>query len=131
MRGRGRWDIAIRCALEGMNHIRELDGVPDEKDRQVVSYKIIVSILSVELNGKSAGVPHCISRATATGYGRKPYKYRCLFIRILKEFRLRISCHALVKLKVAVCPCSLGVDNPFRDALPIKMSHLLDKLDVL
>ena len=131
MRGRGRWDIAIRCALEGMNHIRELDGVSNEKDRQVVSYKIIVSILSVELNGKSTGIPHSISRATATGYSRKPYKYRGLFIGVLKELRLRISCHALVNLKVAMCPGALGVDNPFRDAFPIKMSYLLDKLDVL
>jgi hypothetical protein len=49
----------------------------------------------------------------------------------LKEFRLGIGLHALVNLKVAMCSRPFGMDNPLGNALSIKMSHLLNKLDIM
>lgn len=53
--------ISQRISLLSMNKIRELDRVPNEKHRSVVSDKIIVSFFSVEFNSKPSWVSFRIS----------------------------------------------------------------------
>ena len=76
-------------------------------------------------------VSDCVSRTAASGNGRKTNKHGSLLFRILQEFRLGVRLHTLVSLEVAVCPRSLGMDNPLGDAFPVKMSHLLNELNIL
>ena len=75
--------------------------VPDEEDRKIVPYKIIVALFSVELNGKATGVTHRISR-TPPITTKKTYEYRRLLLRIPEEFRVCVSVHAPVNLELTV-----------------------------
>ena len=114
-----------------MYHIRELDGIPDEKHGKIISDQVVVALLSIELDGKAPGVSNRICRAPPSSDSRKPYKHRGLHCWILKKFRLGIRLHTPVNLEIAMGPCSFGMDNPFGNAFPVKMSHLLNKLDIL
>jgi hypothetical protein len=79
----------------------------------------------------AVGVSDCVSRTAASCNGRKTNKHGSLSFRILQEFRLGVRLHTLVSLKVALCPRSLGMDNPLGDAFPVKMSRLLNELNIL
>ena len=114
-----------------MNHIWELNSVPDEKYGEIVANQVVVAILGVELDGKAAGISYCVRRAPPSSDSRKPHEHGGLFLGVLKEFSLGIGLHAIINLKVAVCSRSFGMDNPLGNAFPVKMSHLLNKLDIL
>ena len=129
-RGSGR-HVGIWRTLKGVNHIRELDSITNEKNGKIVPNQIVVTILGIELDGKAAGVSDRICRASTSSDGGEANEHWGLFLRILNEFRLGVRLHALVNLEVAVCPCSFGMDNPLGDTFPVKMSHLLNKLNIL
>jgi len=129
-RGSGR-HVGIWGTFESVHHIRELNSIPDEKDREIVSNQVVVAILRIELDSKTPGVSHCIRRAPPSGDGGKAHEHRGLFRRVLKECRLGLRLNAIVNLEVAMCSSPLGMDNPLGNAFPVKMSHLLNKLDIL
>ena len=54
--------VGDRIGLERVNHVRELDRVADEEDRQVVADQIPVAVLGVELDGESARVAQRLGR---------------------------------------------------------------------
>ena len=45
-----------RIRLQGVDHVRELDRVPDEEHRQVVADEVPVAVLGLELHREAAGV---------------------------------------------------------------------------
>src|SRR5665647_2595625 len=73
-----------------MNKIRELDGVSDKEDGYIVTYQIIITFFSVELNRKSPNIPHCIRGTLTSCHCGEPHKDGSLVIRILQEFSLSV-----------------------------------------
>ena len=63
------WDLVVRLGLSSMNNIGEFHGVLNEKDGNVVSDNIPVTLLGVELHSKSTNIAHRISRTTASKHG--------------------------------------------------------------
>jgi hypothetical protein len=48
--------------LEGVHHVRELHGVADEEDLEVVAHQIPVAVLGVELDGEASRLPQRLRR---------------------------------------------------------------------
>ena len=62
-----RLEVGVRIALLGMDEVRELQWIAQEKNGRVVANKVIVAILRVEFDRKSSGFSNRIcprSRAT-------------------------------------------------------------------
>jgi len=49
-------NVVLGVGLQGMNHVRELDAIPDEEDWHVVAHQIPVTLPGVKLNRKSTRV---------------------------------------------------------------------------
>ena len=52
----------VRFHFDGMNQIRELHGILDEKHRDVVAHQIVIAFLGIEFIGKPAHIARGISR---------------------------------------------------------------------
>jgi hypothetical protein len=62
VRGSGLGHLVVRFGLAGVDDVRELDGVLNEKDRDVVADQVIDAfVVGVELGGESAHVAHRVS----------------------------------------------------------------------
>jgi hypothetical protein len=59
-------NLIVRLGLSSVDYIRELHGILDEEDRNVVSNDIPVTLLGVELDGKTTNIADCVSRTTAS-----------------------------------------------------------------
>ncbi len=49
-------EVPIRLLLRGMNQVRKLNSVLDEKDRNIVPDDVPISLFRVQLDGKAAHV---------------------------------------------------------------------------
>jgi len=45
-----------------------LTSVPDEEDRKIVPYKIVVAFFGIKFDGKATGIAHRVSRTPSSGY---------------------------------------------------------------
>ncbi len=54
-----------------MNQIRELDGVLDKEDWDVIANDIPITLLSIELDGEASHVTDNVCTASATKHGGK------------------------------------------------------------
>lgn len=120
----------VGLRLDGMDEIREFDGVLNEKDGRVVAHQVIVAFLGIELGGEAADVPHRIRRSSEALHVGKTHKDRGLFSRILQKARLGVLGKGLVYLKIAMCPGTSCVNHAFRYPLLVKMSHFFQKVEV-
>ena len=59
---------SLRVTLLGVNEIRKLDRIFDEKYRCVISYHVIVTFLGIKLDGKTARVTIAVVSTTLSGY---------------------------------------------------------------
>ena len=114
-----------------MNHVRELDRIPDKEYRQVIADKIVIVILRVEFDGKSPGISHGFGRSFRTHNRREPDKDRCFFLWILQEFCFCMGRHALVHGKIPVGSGTFCMNHPFGNSLPVKISEFFDEVNVL
>src|SRR5665647_1066458 len=114
-----------------MNKIRELDGVSDKEDGYIVTYQIIITFFSVELNRKSPNIPHCIRGTLTSCHCGEPHKDGSLVIRILQEFSLSVIVHWLINLEVTEGSGTLSMHYPLGNTLPIEVRDLLNELEVL
>ena len=74
------WVIHIGpgVSLLTVNKVRELHRVLNEKDRGVVADHVVVALLSVELDGETSGISHCVSRAILTSNSGESQEQRGL-----------------------------------------------------
>ena len=70
---------AVGLHLHRVDQVRELDGVLDEEDRDVVADQVPVAFLGVELDGEAAHVARRVHRARAAGHGREADEHLGLF----------------------------------------------------
>jgi hypothetical protein len=61
-----------------VNHVWKLHRVLDEKDRNVVSNNVPVTLLSVELDGKASYITDSVCGSTATKNGGESEEDGCL-----------------------------------------------------
>jgi hypothetical protein len=114
-----------------MHHIGELDRVPDEEDRQVVSDQVIVPLSGIEFDSKPAGIPYRVCRPPCPDDCREPDENRRLFLWVLEKLGFRIGCHIFEDLKIPVSSGTFCVHYAFRNPLPVKMRQLLDQVNIL
>src|SRR5664279_1224511 len=106
--------------FQGMNQIRELDGISDEEDGQVIAYNIVVALLGIELRGESPHVPYRVCRSSATGDSGEPDEDRRLLAWVLQEFGRGVFSHGFVNLEISEGSRAFGMHDPLWNPLPIE-----------
>ena len=122
---------AVGRLFDGMDEVRELDGVLDEEDRDVVADEIPIPLLRVELDGEAADVASKVERALVAGDGREADEHRHLLTRTLEQIRPGQFGQRLVGLEEAMGAEAAGVDDPLRDPLVVEVEDLLAEVEVL
>ncbi len=92
----------IRLLLGGMDQIRELDGILDEEDRNVVTDEIPVALLGVELDSEAADIAGKVGGALVAGNGREANEGFRSFSRTLEEIGLGILGERFIGFKIAM-----------------------------
>jgi hypothetical protein len=128
--------VRHRVRLEGVHHVRELHGVPDEEDLEVVAHQIPVPILRVELEREAARITQRLRRVAAVDDGGEAREERGALAALLEELRARVLAHGLlahaaVGLEVAVGPGAASMHDTLGDPLTVKVADLLEEVVVL
>lgn len=58
-------DLVMRFRLYSVDEVRELDGILDEKDRNVIPNDIPIALLCVEFNRKPSNIANRVLRKSA------------------------------------------------------------------
>jgi len=132
----GSWRKVIGSWLQGMDHIRELDGVADEENGEVVAHKIPVAVFRVELHRKAAWVPGDFGRVTSADHGGESDGERRLLAGRLEQLGAsvlggRFVADLACDLKLAIAHEPAGMDNPLRNTFTVEVGDLLKELVVL
>ena len=127
----GLRDLVVRLRLDGVDQVRELDGVLDEEDRDVVADEIEDAFLGVELDGEAADVAGGVRRAARAGHRREAHEDGRLDGRVLQEAGRRVLGHRLVQLEEAVRAGAARMHHALRDALVVEVGDLLAEDEVL
>ena len=131
MRGLRLRKGAVRLFLDGMDHVRELDGVLDEEHRDVVADDVPVAFLGIELDGKAAHVARQVERTLAAGDGGEPHKGRRSFAGALEQIGAGVFRQRLVVLEEAMRAVAARMHDPLGNALVVEMENLLAEMEVL
>ncbi len=123
-------DLAVRVGLSGVDDVRELDGVLDEEDRNVVADQVEDALVRVELGGEAAGVAHRVGGAARAQDGGEPDEDLGLDV-LGQEARLGDGRGGAVRLEDAVRAGPAGVHHALRDALVVELHDLLAQVVVL
>jgi hypothetical protein len=83
--------VGDRVSFLGVDEVRELNRVLNEKDGSVVTDHIVVSILSVEFDGKSSGITVTVICSTFSSNGGETQKARGALTDVVKELGLCVS----------------------------------------
>jgi hypothetical protein len=79
------WHVALRMTLVAPVQGGELDGIADEKHRQVVTNDIIVSFVRVKLHGPSSNVANRVWKALFPSGGAYPHQDLSLFTHLRED----------------------------------------------
>lgn len=79
-------DIRHRMSLVTSVDTREFDGISDEKDRQTVEDKVLVSFLGEELHGPATNITHSVGSTSFTSSSRDATEERSLLSLSSEEF---------------------------------------------
>lgn len=82
--------VSNGVSLLGVDEVRELDGVLDKEHGSVVTDHIVVTILSIELDGKSSGVTIAIVGTTFSSNSRETQKDWGALSNFVKEFSFSV-----------------------------------------
>ena len=79
-------DVRHRMSFVTSVDTRKLDGISDEKDRQTVEDKVLVSFLCEELHGPATNITDSVGSTSLASSGRDTGKKRSLLSLSTKEF---------------------------------------------
>jgi hypothetical protein len=116
--------LVVRLGLAGVDNVGELHGVLDEEDGDVVTDDIPVSLLGVELDGKSADIADRIGTASAAEYGRETDEDGRLTRGVCEDGGEGEVLGALEHAEGTECASASGMDNSLRNTLMIKAVDL-------
>lgn len=104
--------------------VRELDGILDEEDGDIVSHEIPISFISVELDRKSTDISNGICTSSTSLDGRKSSKDRCSARRVSQDSGRSDICSTLKELEMPKCTSSPSMHNSFGNPFVIKAVDL-------
>ena len=131
MRGLRLRKVAVRLLLGGMHEIRELDGILNEENGDVVAHQIPVALAGIELDGKAAYVAHHIGRALVARHGGKPHEGGRALAHPVEDIGLAHIGQAVSQFKIAMRAVATGVHHALGDALMVEMEDLFTEMEVL
>src|SRR5690606_23446022 len=108
-----------------MNQVRELGGILDKKNRDVVADETPVALVGVELAGKTRHIPRQIRRALTAGHSGKSHKGRSFFALALEDIGAGNVFQRIVGFKIAMGTVTPCMYNPFGDSLVVKMKNFV------
>jgi hypothetical protein len=114
-----------------MVEVRKFERITEKKHRRVVPHQVPVALLGVEFHGKAPDIPFGIGGAALTCDGRKTQKAVGLFTGFRKDIRLGVLGNVVGNGKGAIGAGALGVHAALGDHLPVEVSKLLQKPDIL
>ena len=132
----GLLPVRHRIRLERMDHVGELDGVPNEEHFEVVADEVPVAVDRLELDREAARIALGLGRFLRARDGREPHKHRRLYAGLVEHagagvFRRRLVADLAIGLEIAVRPGAPRVHHALGYPLAIEMRDLLDELIVL
>lgn len=123
--------VSLRVSLLGVDEVRELGWVSDEKHWGVVVDKVQVTLLSVELGGETSWVSGGISRTGFTTDGRESGESLGLLTNSVQEFGGANVGDVVSDFKVTVSTGTLSVDDSLRDSLSVEVGKRVNQVEVL
>ena len=124
-------EVRRRVPLLGVDEVGELQRVADKENGGVVANHVVVALLSVELEGEPAWVSFRVRRAPLPADLGEAREHVGLLAHPGQEFRAGVLAYVAYHLEVPVCPGALGVHNPLRYPLAVKMGELFGEVGVL
>ena len=131
MRGGRLGHLVVRLRLHRVDQVGELDGVLDEKDRDIVPDEVEIPLLRIELDGEAADVTREVARSTGARHRREANEDGRPERGILKERGLGVPRERLVNLEVAMGAGAARMDHALGNPLVIEMGDLLAEDEVL
>ncbi len=128
--------VRHRVRLERMDHVGELDGVPDEEHLEVVADEVPIAVHRLELDREAARIALGLGRFLGARNGREPHEHRCLHAGLVEDpgagvFGRRLVADLAIGLEIAVRPGAPGMHHALGDPLAVEMCDLFDELIVL
>merc|ERR1711997_974994 len=126
-----RLDASLRVSLLGMDEIWELNWISDEEYRRVVSYHIVVALLSIELKCEASWISVAVVGSTFSCYSRETKEDRSSLSDSVQEVCSCESANIVSNFKISMSTSSLSMDNSFRNTLTSEMGHLVHQVEIL
>jgi hypothetical protein len=125
------FQVRLRMSLLSVNEVWELGRVTDEEDGSVIEHPVPVTLVSLQLDSKSTGIPSSIrGTALASNGGESSSCFNLLTNRLEKGLRSDVT-EIMGDFKVPMSTSTFGMDNTLRDALTIKVSEEIDVVEIL
>src|ERR1700691_5183404 len=113
-----------------MDQVRELDGILNEKHRDVIADQIPISFSGIELDRKSAHVPRRVYRTCATSNSRYSGEHRSLLPHFGEYPGGGVFLQRRGQFEESMNPRGSRVNDTFGNTLVIKMCDLLAQDEV-
>lgn len=117
-------NLVVRLSLSSVNHVGELYSILDEENGYVVSDKIPVTLLGVELDSKSTDITDSVRRTPAAQDSRETEEDRGLAGGVGEDASAGNILGGLVELEGAKGTSATGVDNTLGDSFVVKAVDL-------
>jgi hypothetical protein len=123
-------NIRHRMSLVTAIDARELDRISDEKHRQTVKDKILVSFLGKELHGPATNITDGVGSTSFTSSSRDTTEKRGLLSLAAEELGVGDIGEVFCDFKLSPCSGCLCVDYTFRNAFAREMCQSFDELRI-
>lgn len=104
--------IRSRMAFVTPVHTGELDGIADEKHRQVIKNKVMIALLGVELCRPSSDISDGIGCTFLSSNGRYAAKHFGLLADATEELGISEVGYIVGNFEFSPSSCCFGVDTP-------------------
>ena len=124
-------EVGGGVTLLGVDEVRELGGITEEKDGCVVGHIVPVTLFSPELDRKTPRITSTVVRAGFATHGGESDGDGALL-----SLGAEHVCHADIVERLGACedtmgPATFGVDNTLRNTFPIEVGDEIDQVEIL
>lgn len=110
-----------------VDEIRELDRIADEEDGEVQTAHIVVSFLSVVLNGEAARISDDLRSTAVTSDSRKAAEHGGLLADLVQISRFGVFGDVVGHLEISMSTSATSMNAAFRDDLAVEIGHLVEE----
>ena len=123
-------EVGPRIGLEGMHHVRELDGIANEEGREVVAHQVPVAFAGIELGGEATRIAQGFRRVVTVHHRGETHEYRGGAAGG-KDLGLAQVAQVIGDGKGAMGAGAPRMHDALRNALTVEALEFLDQLYVL